>query len=151
MELYLSCDDFTFKVTPMFWLVIRKEFVNASFRLLQNEIEKKTKQFFSIDLVDKYILSNSLNSINDFIIMSRNKDIHNIYTYNCIDGVIILLEKSDFDGYYSIGNAYDILETINNLKPFINDEITLKHLPFLKILFQKSIDKKRLVTIERKN
>jgi hypothetical protein len=151
MELYLSCDDFTFKVTPIFWLVIKKEFVNASFRFLQNEQEKETKQFLSIDLIDEYIISNTFTTINDFIIMSRNKNIHNIYTYNCIDGVIIMLEKSDFDGYYSIGNAYDILEMIHNLKPFINDEITLKHLPFLKILFQKSIDKKHLVAIERKN
>lgn len=151
MELYLSCDDFTFKVTPIFWLVIRNEFVNASFRFLQNEQENETKQTISIDLIDKYIISNNFTTINDFIIMSHNKNIHNIYTYNCIDGIMILLEKSDFDGYYSIGNAYDILEMIDNLKPFISDEITLKHLPFLKILFQKSIDKKRLVTIERKN
>lgn len=148
MELYLSCDAFTFKVTSIFWVIMKKEFINASFRYLENQKELDTKQFRAIEMIDTYISENKFTTVYDFLSMFAEEDLYSIYVHNYINGIILLIEHSDRDGLFSVGNSWDILHMIDKLKPFINDSITLQHLSYLRIVFQKSVDKNALVSIQ---
>jgi hypothetical protein len=63
-------------------------------------------------------------------------------------GIVSLLDKSDCDGLYSVGNSIDIinmLNIVNNMN--IIEEKYIEIINKLKKVFQKSINKKKVVVI----
>ncbi|NCA20557.1 MAG: hypothetical protein EBS86_05415 [Crocinitomicaceae bacterium] len=71
-------------------------------------------------------------------------------TYLNLTGIFALINKDDCEGHYSVGNSYDILQTIQLLIPFVErtDLEEQYFFPFLSsivCLFQESINTKQNV------
>jgi hypothetical protein len=73
-----------------------------------------------------------------------------------VGGIYTLCNKSDCEGFYSVGNSYDICELLNVIKPFtiknkdnLDDEENYIYRCTDKLLdlFQESLDKKIIVCI----
>ena len=65
-----------------------------------------------------------------------------------ISGLYAFCNKSDCEGYYSVGNSYDICQLfklINNF--YIDKEYTKYTSKRLKKIFQESVRKRKIVTI----
>ena len=100
--------------------------------------------------------------IDDFqeIVNKRNKEInindylkvfgaHIDYLINIkLKGVVSLLNKSDCEGAYSIGDSYDIVLMINIISKRTDiDPLFIEIIKGLKNVFQTSVSKKKVVTI----
>jgi hypothetical protein len=82
--------------------------------------------------------------------------IQDLLIYFGVGGVYALCNKMDCEGYYSVGNSYDILELFKLIKPFIinktdnlethGNEIYNCIIQVEKV-FQESVDKKEIVII----
>lgn len=66
------------------------------------------------------------NTINDFIGITRNLSYVDALIYFDIGGLYSLCNKSDCEGFYSIGNSVDICQLFDLIEPFIkiNNEDT---------------------------
>jgi hypothetical protein len=73
-----------------------------------------------------------------------------------VGGIYALCNKSDCEGFYSVGNAYDIHELLNTIKPFLlkdtedlesSDNWLYDSSNELIELFQESIEKKKIIMI----
>jgi hypothetical protein len=84
--------------------------------------------------------------------------IQDLLIYFGVGGLYALCNKMDCEGYYSVGNSYDILELFKLIKPFIiNKTDNLETLGLgneiynrlieLEKVFQESVDKKEIVII----
>jgi hypothetical protein len=81
--------------------------------------------------------------------------IQDLLIYFGVGGVYALCNKMDCEGYYSVGNAYDILELFKLIKPFIINKTDLEtpknviYNCFIEVekVFQESVDKKEIVII----
>lgn len=57
--------------------------------------------------------------INTFIEITRNLDYVDALIYFGIDGLYSLCNKSDCEGFYSVGNSVDICQLFNLIEPFV--------------------------------
>lgn len=66
------------------------------------------------------------NTINDFIVITRKLSYIDALIYFDIGGLYSLCNKSDCEGFYSVGNSVDICQLFDLIEPFIklNDEYT---------------------------
>jgi hypothetical protein len=73
-----------------------------------------------------------------------------------VGGIYALCNKSDCEGFYSVGNAYDIHELLNTIRPFLlkdtkdlesSDNWLYDSSDELIELFQESIEKKKIIMI----
>jgi hypothetical protein len=73
-----------------------------------------------------------------------------------VGGIYALCNKSDCEGFYSVGNAYDIHELLNTIRPFLlkdtedlesSDNWLYDVADELIELFQESIEKKKIIMI----
>lgn len=65
-----------------------------------------------------------------------------------IYGIYTLCNKSDCEGYYSVGNSHDISQLFNLINDFYIDKEYDKHMiKRVKKIFKHSISKRKIVTI----
>jgi hypothetical protein len=64
-----------------------------------------------------------------------------------VNGVYSLVNKSDVEGFYSIGNCVDIVNAINIIHEFIEDEYMKTAISDCKKVFQEGIEKNMVVAV----
>jgi len=79
-------------------------------------------------------------------------DLIDILIFFDVGGLFSFCNKSDCEGYYSVGNSYDICELFNIIKPFINntdlpDNYLYNTITQVEEVFQESVKIKQKVLI----
>lgn len=64
-----------------------------------------------------------------------------------VAGVYALVNKSDSDGYYSVGNSCDIVTTIRSVLPFIDNKFMRESATNIAEIFQASVDNNMVIVI----
>ena len=64
-----------------------------------------------------------------------------------LTGIFALVNKSDTEGYYSVGNSLDIFYTIQHVLPFIEDDYLLLNIQDCMKLFDYSVQHKSVIII----
>ena len=185
MGIDLTCDTKNFSCSYSSWHNIRAELIEATFAYLEDLIANQTKgideerlEYSVIGHLKQYIteireecasFDNDKPPISPFALLFSKRTIFNAFSEHLGDlcfiniliqfgvgGIYTLCNKSDCDGFYSVGNSYDICELLNVIKPFtiknkdnLDDEENYIYRCTDKLieLFQESLDKKLIVYI----
>ena len=181
------CGDVTYGCSYSGWNELRKLVIKSTFDYIQAKFQKDFEAYNSIDDeedehyigdgsvydcykkdVIKIILSMADpqeknifgldNTVNNFIVITRNLSYVDALIYFDIGGVYSLCNKSDCDGFYSVGNSIDICQLFDLIEPFrkSNNEDTHKaiyvsetelYCKSLHELFKESVTKNKKITI----
>lgn len=130
--------------------IIRLTNLSEFFQKIFTTKEKYYTQSFGLSIpsiTTPVIVFNNLfkmNYLNDLILFN-------------LGGIYPFIYKNDTEGYYTIGNSYDILQLLKIIKPYFiknnqnnkNNEITTNYddIELLEKLFQESIDLKKKIKI----
>lgn len=185
MGIDLTCDTKNFSCSYSSWHNIRSELIEATFAYLEDLIANQTKgideerlEYCVFGHLKQYIteireqcasFENDKPPINPFALLYSKRTIFNAFSEHLGDlcfiniliqfgvgGIYTLCNKSDCEGFYSVGNSYDICELLNIIKPFtiknkdnLDDEENYIYRCTDKLLelFQESLDKKLIVYI----
>ena len=185
MGIDLTCDTKNFSCSYSSWHNIRAELIEATFAYLEDLIANQTKgideerlEYSVIGHLKQYIteireecasFENDKPPISPFALLFSKRTIFNAFSEHLGDlcfiniliqfgvgGIYTLCNKSDCEGFYSVGNSYDICELLNVIKPFtiknkdnLDDEENYIYRCTDKLieLFQESLDKKLIVYI----
>jgi hypothetical protein len=164
MGLLLDCNGVQLHISYEKWHEIRKGFAEATILYLRNMRDLLNKDIvLNSDGVSSQVNETAVAKINT-ILETTMEDETDYFDYLCkifhenkynmeiliglgLSGIIALLCKCDCEGYYSIGNSYDILDMIDIVKDFIQDTKTLDYLDNIIELFKISVNTKTLVGI----
>jgi hypothetical protein len=138
MGIDLYCGDKTFGCSYGSWHNIRIELIKATFEYLEvhfavTEYEEGTHEHGSMIALKQYIEKIQNGSIVKESIFSRKESnlLELFTTYSSllefvdlliqfgVGGIYSLCNKSDCEGFYSVGNSYDICELLKLVKPFL--------------------------------
>jgi hypothetical protein len=151
------CGDVTFGCSYSGWNELRKLVIKSSFDYIQDKFKKDFEAYNGImdeedenyigegttyncykkdvikiilsmaDPQDKNIFGLD-NAVNNFIVITRNLSYVDSLIYFDIGGLYSLCNKSDCEGFYSVGNSVDICKLFDLIEPFIklNNEDTHK-------------------------
>lgn len=150
----INCEGIMFNCGYSFWEKFREEIALASVAYLQNEYDVLLANGANDSYLENQLsqLMEHLNihncgTVSDFMLLFSEMDRMNIFIYYHMGGVYTLLNKSDDDGYYTIGNSIDILDTFQRIEKYISDEDVKATFPNVQKVFQSSIEKQQLVAI----
>jgi hypothetical protein len=164
MSLLLECNGVQLNIIHVNWHEIRKGFAEATILYLIDTRDRLNKNILlNSQGVSSQVTESTVTKINT-ILETKMEDEADYFDYLCkifhtnkcnmeilielgLSGIIALLCKCDNEGYYSIGNSYDILDMIDIVKDFIRNKNTLDHLNILIELFKISVNTKTLVRI----
>jgi hypothetical protein len=157
MGVDFNCGDTTYGCSYGNWNELRKLVIKSTFDYIQDKFKKDFEAYNSItDEEDEHYIAEGTtyncykkdvikiilsmanpqeknifgldNTINDFIIITRNLSYVDALIYFDIGGLYSLCIKSDCEGFYSVGNSVDICQLFDLIEPFIksNNEDTHK-------------------------
>jgi hypothetical protein len=154
MGICINCEGVMYTCGYTRWENFREEIANASIRYLQNEYETillngANESYLERELSElmEYIDINNCKTINDFTRLFSIANSLNLFIYYNMSGVFALLHKSDDDGYYTVGNAVDILQTFSLVEDYIVDTNVKEMFAQVKKVFDTSVQKQKLVSI----
>ena len=172
MSLDLTCDTKVFSCSYSRWHNIRCELIEATFAYLEDIIAKEfdiDKDNSDKDNSDFNNLKQYINKIREYNAFERVRVrdlfdayseysgdlyLNNILIKFGVGGIYSLCNKDE--GFYSIGNSYDICQLITLIKPFtiknidnIDDKKNWVYncMDILLEIFQESIEKKKNISI----
>jgi len=138
MGIDLYCGDKNFGCSYSCWHNIRIELIKATFEYLEvhfavTEYEEGTHEHGSMIALKQYIekiqngsvIKESIfgrkesNLLDLFITYSRLLQFVDLLIQFGVGGIYSLCNKSDCEGFYSVGNSYDICELLKLVKPFL--------------------------------
>ena len=158
MGVDFNCGDTTYGCSYGNWNELRKLVMKSTFDYIQNKFQKDFELYNSItDEEDEHYIGEGTtyncykkdmlkiieliqsaskkpnifgldNTINDFITITSNLSYVDVLIYFDIGGLNSLCNKSDWGGFYSVGNSVDICQLFDLIEPFIksNNEDTHK-------------------------
>lgn len=168
MENQIYCENESMFCNRTYFCRIRTVIIEATCKYIKTHLvsfDDENKE----DMTERKLLLSCFDEISED---SRTLD---RFTYYCqkiffvnllskfgIYGIFALCNKSDDNGYYkngyfSIGNSYDICELFKAIKPFFNvdnvnlnseDNFLYDSVISLEKIFQEGLDKKHIVTIK---
>ena len=149
------CDDAEYSCGYSRWNTIREEIANASVcylqtvydELLRTNDEQNSHTQTELERLLEYIDTNNCCTTTDYGHLFADKDFVNLFIYFNVGGVYALLNKSDDDGYYSLGNAVDIVKTFEFVSPYIAIDHVKESLPFIKEVFDESVRSGKMINI----
>lgn len=174
MGIDLYCGDKTFGCSYGTWYNVRTALIEATFKYLEvhfalSEYEEGTEEHGAITALNQYIEKiNSRVIIKESVFGKENNLFDEFYSYlrlhDFIDllirfdvgGIYALCNKSDSEGFYSVGNSYDICDLLKIVKPFLlknkdepdsEENWLYKWIDEITIVFKESIDKQLIVEI----
>lgn len=185
MGVDFTCDDNKFYFSYSGWHHYRNTLVQATLAYLDDYLamqnpEIDTNEYIDMNNLKRGVASirlsaitlsenstlfgiNSGNrSIKDCFISALLNELHNntvfgeLLIQNGLNGIRALCNKSDCEGFYSVGNSYDICELLYKIRPFlIKDKDNLeseKNYEYdrckdLLDVFEESVEKKIIVRI----
>ena len=165
MSMELICDKEHWTCTYMNWSKIRNECVRATFAYVEHFIQTNTMR---VNNEEKRLQDNILLYINKIkSYRSNNEHLTNadLHLYSgfleeCnqiefidllvkfgVGGLYALCHKSDCEGFYSVGNAYDICDLIPKILEFTSDNYYNRCFNCIDKVFKESQELKRIVSI----
>jgi len=131
MGVLFVCGDFDYSCAYGSWSIVRMEIFRATLRYMkdcQKEYKKEDRRRYDIirhilsyknEMTDVDKMLEMFNQYPEWIELLKVMDLH---------GMFVLMDHPDDQGYYTPGNAMDILITIKIIEPFIEDENTQQRL-----------------------
>ena len=147
------CGDVTYGCSYGTWNALRKLVIKSTFDYIQDKFQKDFELYNSIlDEEDQHFIGEGStyncyktdvikiilsmagpleknifgfdNHINNFIDITRNLSYVDALIYFDIGGLYSLCNKSDCEGFYSVGNSVDVCQLFDLIEPFVklNDE-----------------------------
>jgi len=169
MGIDLYCGDKTFGCSYGSWYNIRSALIEATFEYLEvhfalTEYEEGTEEYGAIMALKKYIeriksgviLGKQLSLLDDFYFYSRQLEFIDLLIQFGVGGIYALCNKSDNEGFYSVGNSYDICDFIKVVKPFLlknksniddKENWLYNNIDELIDVFKESVEKNEIVSI----
>lgn len=182
------CDDVTYGCSYSGWNELRKLVIKSTFDYIQDKFQKDYEAYNSItddndenyigdgtdyNCYKKYIINiietmqnshekNSFgidNVVNHFIVIARNLNYIDALIYFDIGGLYALYNKSDCEGFYSVGNSVDICKLFDLIEPFVklNDKDNIHSAIYISEtgyyykslyeLFKESVSKNKKISI----
>ena len=151
----INCEGVMYSCGYTRWENFREEIAQASIVYLQNEYDVLLANGANDSYLEtqlsklmEYLNLHHCKTLPDFMMLFSNMDMLNLFIYYNMSGVYALLNKSDDDGYYTVGNSTDILDTFQRIEKYItqDDDVQLTFLPIRKV-FETSVEKQKLVSI----
>uniref|UniRef100_A0A6C0D9Z0 Uncharacterized protein n=1 Tax=viral metagenome TaxID=1070528 RepID=A0A6C0D9Z0_9ZZZZ len=150
--LKMKDEQIEIKCSYDYWLKFKIDIIKATVKYIEELLILK-KTIFNDDLnyiINLYYIQagngEPMFSINKFINNMRLEHVDTLIYFG-LGGVYSLLNKTDCDGYYSVGNSLDILHTLKKIRyDFPNND----YIPFLDQLisfFNISYEKQKMVNI----
>ena len=158
MGIDILCNGESYSCGYTAWSVFREEIANASIRYLRSLYDQmlrraeqpNTEQLAEQTCLEKifeYIDTNNCGTLEDFFRFFKDIEFQNAFIYFELGGVYALLNKSDDDGYYTVGNSLDIVDTMELIEPhIIYDDVKTRYNSIKKV-FEESILTRRVVSI----
>jgi hypothetical protein len=149
------CNDAEYSCGYSRWNTIREEIANAAVRylqtiyeeLLQSNDEENAYTRTELEKLMEYVDTNNCCTITDFGYLFIDKDFVNLFIRFDLGGVYALLNKSDDDGYYSVGNAVDIVKTFELVETHIVLDDVKSSVPDIKKVFEESVRLGKMIRI----
>ena len=129
MGIDLYCGDETFGCSYGSWNNVRNSLIQATFEYLEvhfavTEYQDGTHEYGAMIALKQYIkkilnFGKNEKLIENFIVYSRLLEFVDLLIQFGVGGLYALCNKSDCEGFYSVGNSYDICELLKLVKPFL--------------------------------
>lgn len=129
MGIDLYCGDKTFGCSYGGWNNVRNILIEATFEYLEvhfavTEYQEGTHEYGAMIALKQYIkkilnFGKNEKLIENFIVYSRLLEFVDLLIQFGVGGLYALCNKSDCEGFYSVGNSYDICELLKLVKPFL--------------------------------
>jgi hypothetical protein len=158
MGIWIYCDEKEYSCSYGFWNKFRMATINATFKYIKSyisltEITEYEKVYADklLEFINK-IESESNFDIDIFLNYCKESPFIDTLVFFNISGLYAFCNKSDCEGYYSVGNSYDICQLFKLIKKFyIVDKEFFKNIHKtinkIKKIFQESIKKRKIITI----
>jgi len=91
-------------------------------------------------------LMNGIDELKAFAMTMREFPLDHLIFLN-VSGLHAFCDKSDCQGYYTVGNSYDIIQLFDLIIPFIDEDEDEFEIENLYELFKESVDKKQKIVI----
>jgi len=170
----LICDNEHWSCCYSTWSKIKNDCVKATFAYIQQFIknntiridnEERRQQIKILEYIDKInahksenelIYNSNLNIISGFLDECKHIEFIDLLVKFGVSGLYALCYKCDCEGYYSVGNAYDICDLFsiihdftleNNFDIDAPENIIYRSINQIERVFQESLQKKRIVSI----
>ena len=152
MGVLFLCKNVEYSCSYGNWNIFRMEMFHATMRFLENKLQTITVSHdteLEIDYASKLLDKNdTITDVDAFIdLVLDNQEYIDYLIYLNLGGLHSLLYKHDCDGFYSPGNSLDILQLLDNVKPYITPEVIDGRLPSIIKLFKTSVKTKTMITI----
>jgi len=148
MGVVFECIEKDYSCSYSSWNAVRVEMACATMRYLESEVDNEKmqqNQMICEILAHKVNLTQSVDEFLAF--MSDYPNFINYFIVLDIYGLYVLLNKGDDTGYYSPGNAKDILMLFKLIKPFILNDNVKQRIPHIRKLFRESVNTNHYITI----
>jgi len=167
----IICDKEHWTCTYSNWSQIRNACVKASFEYVEHYIQTNTirinneerrlqdnilayinkiksyKSYKSYKSDNEYLRESELDLLNGFLEECKHIEFIDLLVKFGVNGLYALCHKCDCEGFYSVGNAYDICDLIPNILEFTSDNYYCRSFNFIHKVFKESLELKRIVSI----
>jgi hypothetical protein len=146
MGLLLLCNGTSFSCKYTEWINFREELANASVRYLQKIYTEmlytnleQTDEQTRLEQLLEYMDVNNCATLQDYSQLFTDGDFVNTFVYYRLGGVFALLNKPDYGGLYSVGNATDIAETMEIIREYVKyDDVKVHYENVIKVFKESS-------------
>ena len=140
MGIDITCNEKTFSCGYGSWNKIRIETIIATAEYLKhlktiNQFEERTYPYVSLEIINEFMSElisyttkqeqetnqepKQEQNLVGLFLGNCTLELIDVFIFFGVGGLFSLCNKSDCEGYYSVGNAYDICELFHLIRPFL--------------------------------
>ena len=144
MGILLVCKNVNYSCSYGRWMEFREWVGDLAIQVLRKKRESlpQTEEDFlyrETTRLLEYCEIENVGTQADYLRVLYNTDFLNLYIFYHLGGIYALLNKSDDDGYYSVGNAVDIVRSFEVLDALIDEDDMKRQLYSIKEVFEESV------------
>ena len=168
MGIDLYCGDKTFGCSHNVWRNVRKTLIESTFEYLVEHFDitdykEDTNEYGSmialkhyIKRIENVVVGKQFDLLDNFYVYSKHLEFVDLLIQFGVGGIYTLCNKSENEGFYSVGNSYDIYGLIKIVKPFLlknkknidaEENWLYNGIDNITNIFEESIKKNRIVII----
>ena len=168
MGIDLYCGDKTFGCSHSVWRNVRKTLIESTFEYLVEHFDitdykEDTNEYGSmialkhyIKRIENVVVGKQFDLLDNFYVYSKHLEFVDLLIQFGVGGIYTLCNKSENEGFYSVGNSYDIYGLIKIVKPFLlknkknidaEENWLYNGIDNITNIFEESIKKNRIVII----
>lgn len=170
MGIELYCGDKSFECSYGDWYNVRRDLVEATFEYLKvhfaiAEYGENTFEYNSMTILNQYIeiiqngiiISKQSSLLDEYYVYSNQLKFIDLLIQFSVGGLYSLCNKNDCEGFYSVGNSYDICVLLKLVKPFLlknkdnldsPENLVYGWIDDITAIFKESVDKNEFVLIQ---